>query len=64
VIGRLRAVSEGTWRGTAQAVDDGTPMGEARYVGEGAYDGLIFRCYFGDVSAGNALVHGWISSSE
>jgi len=56
--------SEGTWRGTAQAVDDGTPVGEARYVGEGAYDGLVFHYYFGDLGAGHALVHGWISSAE
>jgi hypothetical protein len=56
--------SEGTWRGTAQAVDDGTPMGEARYVGERAYNGLIFHYYFADVRVGEAQVHGWISSGE
>lgn len=56
--------SEGTWRGTAQAVDDGTPIGEAHYVGEGAYEGLVFHYYFSDASIAEAVVHGWISSGE
>lgn len=56
--------SEGTWRGTAQAVDDGTPIGEANFVGEGAYQGLVFHYYFSDPSFGEAVVHGWISSGE
>jgi len=57
--------SEGTWRGTAQAADDGTPIGEAHYVGEGAYDGLVFHYYFGEWPGGDAAeVHGWISSGE
>lgn len=55
---------EGTWRGVAQAVDDGTPVGEARYVGEGAYDGLVFHYYFSAPGMDEALVHGWISSAE
>ena len=55
---------EGTWRGTAQAVDDTTPMGEARYVGEGAYDGLVFHYYFSAPGMDVAEVHGWISSDE
>ena len=56
--------SEGTWRGTAQAVDDLTPIGEARYVGEGAYDGLVFHYYFSAPGMDVAEVHGWISSNE
>lgn len=56
--------SEGTWRGTAQAVDDVTPIGEARYVGEGAYDGLVFHYYFSAPTMDIAEVHGWISSGE
>lgn len=56
--------SEGTWRGTAQAVDDGTPIGEARYVGEGAYDGLVLHYYFSAPGIDEAVVHGWISSGE
>ena len=55
---------EGTWRGTAQAVDDGTPIGEARYVGEGAFDGLVFHYYFSAPGIDVAEVHGWISSNE
>ena len=55
--------SEGTWRGTAQAVDDGTPIGEARYVGEGAYDGLVFHYYFSAPGIDVATVQGWISTS-
>lgn len=56
--------TEGTWRGTAQAVDDITPMGEAHYAGEGAYDGLVFHYYFSEHPIGKTIVHGWISSSE
>ena len=58
------SIGEGTWRGSAQAVDDGTPIGEARYVGEGAFDGLVFHYYFSAPGIDVAEVHGWISSNE
>ena len=52
----------GTWRGSAQAADDGIPSGEAHYVGEGGYEGLEFRYYFGGSdNAAECKVRGWIS---
>jgi hypothetical protein len=62
------ATAEGSWRGSVQAATDDAavpaPIGEAHYVGEGAYEGLEFHYYFGDLDiaeGGAVLVHGWIS---
>ncbi len=55
--------AEGTWRGSVQAADDSIPSGEAHYVGEGAYEGLVFHYYFGGDRGGAEVsdVRGWIS---
>ena len=61
----------GTWRGSAQGVVDLTGVhpfakgvipfnyGEAHYIGEGAYDGLVYHYYFSG-SNGMEGVTGWI----
>ena len=55
---------EGTWRGSSQGAEDldGIPAGEAHYVGEGAYEGLVFHYYFFHADLDEkAELRGWIS---
>ena len=59
--------AEGSWRGVMQAAElNAVPIGEAHYVGEGAYEGLVFHYYFFDPPDPEdedvpVRLHGWVS---
>jgi hypothetical protein len=57
--------TDGTWRGTAQAVEDADNViqGEAHFIGEGAYEGLEYHYYFGGPANATEL-RGWIYSTD